>query len=80
MKIQEKVHEIMLSEELSNAEKRDRLRALIPADVCKIEDLNQATPAQLKQLKEAIEVAEALQQLERSDLYENNLRRGDKSV
>ena len=70
----------MLSQELSSAEKRDRLRALIPADVCKIEDLNQATPAQLKQLKEAIEVAEALRQLERSDFYENNLQRGDKSV
>ena len=44
MKIQEKIREIMLSQELGNAEKRDRLRALIPADVCKIEDLNQATP------------------------------------
>jgi hypothetical protein len=32
MKIKEKVREIMLSQELSNAEKRDRLRALIPAD------------------------------------------------
>jgi hypothetical protein len=34
----------MLSEELSSAEKRDRLRALIPADVCKIEgNLTMAT-------------------------------------
>ena len=64
MKIQEKVREIMLSQELSNAEKRDRLRALIPADVCKIDDLNQATPAQLKQLQGAIEAALALQQLD----------------
>jgi hypothetical protein len=64
MKIQEKVREIMLSQELSSSEKRDRLRALIPADVCKIDDLNQATPAQLKQLQGAIEAALALQQLD----------------
>ena len=64
MKIQEKVREIMLSQELSSAEKRDRLRALIPADVCKIDDLNQATPAQLKQFQGAIEAALALQQLD----------------
>ena len=54
----------MLSEELSSAEKRNQLRALIPADVCKIDDLNQATPAQLKQLQGAIEAALALQQLD----------------
>src|SRR5258708_1874182 len=45
MKIEEKVREIMLSEELSSSEKRDRLRALIPADVCKIDNLNKATQA-----------------------------------
>ena len=61
MKIQEKVREIMLSEKLSSAEKRDRLRVLIPADVCKIDDLNQATPAQLKQLQGAIAAAVALE-------------------
>jgi hypothetical protein len=64
MKIQEKVHEIMLSEELSNAEKRDRLRGFISADVCKIDDLTQATPAQLTQLQGAIEAALALQALD----------------
>ena len=63
MRIQEKVRQIMLSKELSCTEKRDQLRALIPADVCKIDNLNKATPAQLKQLKEALAVAEALQQL-----------------
>jgi hypothetical protein len=41
--------------------KREHLHALIPADVFKIDNLNTATPAQLKQLKGAIEVAEALQ-------------------
>jgi hypothetical protein len=54
----------MRSEELSDTEKRDQLHALIPVDVFKIDNLNKATPAQLKQLKEAIEVAEALQQLD----------------
>jgi hypothetical protein len=57
MKIQEKVREIVLSEKLSNTEKRDHLRALIPVEVFRIENLNQATPAQLKQLQEAIEAA-----------------------
>ena len=56
--------EIMLSQQLSSAEKRSRLRALIPADVCKIDDLNQASPAQLKQLQGAIAAAEGLQQLD----------------
>ena len=32
--------------------------------MCKIDDLNQATPAQLKQLQGAIEAALALQQLD----------------
>jgi hypothetical protein len=63
MSIQEKVRQIMLSDELGSAEKREQLRALIPTDVFKIDNLNMATPAQLKQLQEALEVAEALQQL-----------------
>lgn len=53
----------MLSEELDHLEKQEQLRALIPADVFKIDDLNKATAAQLLQLKEALEVAEALQRL-----------------
>jgi hypothetical protein len=72
MKIQEEVRKILLSLELSNAEKRDQLRALIPADVCKIDDLNQATPAQLKQLQGAIEAALALQQLDAEDFKKGN--------
>jgi len=40
MTIEEKIRQIMLSEELSDAEKLDRLHALIPADACKIENLN----------------------------------------
>jgi hypothetical protein len=59
MTIAEQIRQIMLSEELSDAEKLDRLYAIIPADSCKIDKLSQATPAQLRQLKEAIAVAEA---------------------
>jgi len=37
MTIEEKIREIMLSEELSDSEKLDRLRALIPPEVfCKV--------------------------------------------
>jgi len=40
MTIEEKVREIMLSEELPDSEKLDQLHALIPADVCKIDNLS----------------------------------------
>jgi hypothetical protein len=63
MSIHIKVEQILLSTELSSTEKRDQLRALIPADVFKIEDLNKATPAQLRQFQEALAVAQALQRL-----------------
>ncbi len=53
----------MLSEELLDSEKLDRLHALIPTDAFKIDNLNEATPAQIKQLKEALVVSGALQQL-----------------
>lgn len=65
----------MLSKELSSTEKREQLRALIPPDVSKIENLNRATLAQLKQLQEAIEVAQALQQLNAALLKK---KRGEK--
>ncbi len=52
MTIEEKIREIMLSKELSDSEKVDRLHALIPPDAFKIDNLNQATPAQLRQLKD----------------------------
>jgi hypothetical protein len=51
--------EIMLSEELSDIEKLDRMHALIPLEACKIDNLNKATPAQLKQLKDGLAVTEA---------------------
>jgi DNA polymerase/3'-5' exonuclease PolX len=62
-KIAEKIREITDSKELPENEKVDRLRALIPADVFKIEDLNKATPAQLIQLNDGLAVAEALHRL-----------------
>ena len=46
MNIEEKIREIMLSEELSDSEKLDRLHALIPVDSFKIDNLSQATPTQ----------------------------------
>jgi hypothetical protein len=52
--IDEKIRQIMLSEELPESEKLARLHALIPADSCKIDNLNQATPAQLRQLKDGL--------------------------
>jgi len=58
----------MLSEALPDSEKLDQIHALIPSDVFKIDNLNQATPAQLRQLKEALEFGEAIQQLGRSAL------------
>ena len=64
----EKIREIMLSEELSGAEKLDRLHALIPPDACKIDNLSQATPAQLKQLQDGLAVTNAMQQLRAAEL------------
>jgi hypothetical protein len=63
MTIEEKVRQIMLSEELSGAEELDRLHALIPADVFKIDNLSQTAPAQLRQLKDGLAVTEAMQQI-----------------
>jgi hypothetical protein len=56
MTIEEKLREIMLSEGLSGAEKLDQLHALIPPDASKIDNLNQATPAQLKQLRDGLAI------------------------
>jgi hypothetical protein len=68
MIIEEKIREIMLSEELPDSEKLDRLHALIPPDAFKIDNLNQATPAQLRQLKAGLAITEAMQQIRRAEL------------
>ena len=65
MTIEEKIREIILSEELPDDEKLDRLHALIPLEVFKIDSLNQATPAQLGQLKDGLAVTQAMQQIRR---------------
>jgi hypothetical protein len=44
MTIEEKIRQIVLSEALSDSEKLDRLHALIPPDVFKIDSLSTATP------------------------------------
>jgi hypothetical protein len=73
MTIEDKVREIMLSKELPDSEKLDRLHALIPADACKIDNLSQATPAQLKQLKDGLAVTDAMQRLRRTGLRADNI-------
>ncbi len=72
MSVEEKIREIMLSEELPESEKLDQLHALIPADVLKIDNLNKATPEQLRGLKEAMAVSEALQELRRRTTRKGN--------
>jgi len=65
MNIQERIRQIMFSEELSDSEKLDRLHALIPPESFKIDNLNQATPEQLKHLKDGLAITEAMQQIRR---------------
>jgi hypothetical protein len=68
MNFEERIRQIMQSEELGDAEKLDRLHALIPPDACKIDNLNQATPAQRRQLKDGLAITRAMQQIRRVDL------------
>jgi hypothetical protein len=68
MTVEEKIREIMLSEELQDSEKLDRLHGLIPPDAFKIGNLNKATPAQLKELKAALAITQAMQQIRRVEL------------
>ena len=63
MKILEKVRQITLSKESDHLEKQEQLRALIPADVFKIDNLNKATSAQLEQLQEALAISQAMQEI-----------------
>jgi len=42
--IEEKIRQIMLSEQLPDSEKLDRLHALIPLESFEIDDLSKATP------------------------------------
>ena len=76
MTIEEKVREIMLSEELSDSEKLDQLHALIPLESFEIDDLSKATPAQLRQLKDGLAVTQAMQQLRRRTAGEEQRQAG----
>jgi hypothetical protein len=67
MTIEEKIRGIMLSKDLPDSEKLDRLHALIPPEAFKIDNLNQATPAQLKQLRDGLAVTDAMQEIRRAD-------------
>ncbi len=73
MTIAEQIRQIMLSGELSDAERLNSLHTLIPAEVCKIDNLNQAMPAELKQLKDGLAVTQAMQEL-RAELLTKNKR------
>jgi hypothetical protein len=68
MTIEKKVREIMLSKELSDGEKLDRLHALIPAETFKIDSLSTATPAQVRLLRDGLAITEAMQQIRRAGL------------
>ena len=71
-KIAEKIREITDSEELPENEKIDRLRTLIPAEVFKIDSMSTATPAQLRQLQEAMAISQAIQRLKASSFWQRN--------
>jgi hypothetical protein len=55
----------MLSEELPDSEKLDRLHALIPAETFKIDSLSTATPAQVRLLRDGLMVTQAMQEIRR---------------
>jgi hypothetical protein len=71
MNIQGRIREILISKELSDTEKLNCLRGIIPPDSCKIDNLSQATPAQLRQLKDGLAVTQAMQQLRAKLLTKN---------
>jgi len=65
MNIQERIRQIMLSEELLYDEKLDLLHVLIPPETFKINSLSTATPAQVRQLRDGLAVTDAMQQIRR---------------
>ena len=67
MTIEEKIREIMISKELSNSEKLDRLHALIPAETFKIDSLSTATPAQARLLRDGLMVTDAMEKIRCDD-------------
>ena len=75
MTVEDQIREIMLSEESPDTEKLEQLHALIPADACEIDNLHQATPAQLKQLQDGFAVTEAIQEIRRREFTGKGTKR-----
>jgi len=73
MTIAEQLREIMLSEELHDNEKLNRLHALIPPEVFKIDSLSTATPEQVRQLRDGLAVTDAMQQVRRTGLRAHDI-------
>jgi hypothetical protein len=73
MPSQQKVREILLSKEFSDAENREQLRALIPAETFKIDSLSTATPAQVRLLRDGLMVTDAMEKIRCAGLRANNI-------
>ena len=73
MTVEDQIREIMLSEELHDNEKLNRLHALIPPEVFKIESLSTATPEQVRQLRDGLAVTDAMQQVRRTGLRAHDI-------
>jgi hypothetical protein len=67
MTLAEQIRQIVTSEELSAAEKLDRLHALIPAETFKIDRLSTATPAQVRLLRDGLMVTDAMEKIRCAD-------------
>jgi hypothetical protein len=76
MTIEKKVREIMLSKELSDGEKLDRLHALIPAETFKIDSLSTATPAQVRLLRDGLMVTDAMEKIRCADFLAKEADQG----
>jgi hypothetical protein len=51
------------------------VNSVIPADACEIDNLHQATPAQLKQLQDGFAVTEAIQEIRRREFTGKETKR-----
>jgi hypothetical protein len=67
MTLAEQIRQIVLSEELSAAEKLDRLHALIPTETFKIDSLSTVTPAQVRLLRDGLMVTDAMEKIRCAD-------------
>jgi hypothetical protein len=70
MTIEEKIREIMISDELSKSEKLERLHDLIPPETFKIDSLSAATPAQVRLLRDGLMVTDAMEKIRCAEFME----------